>query len=159
VQPPTAGDTWCGLSSDPLPLQEAYGWSLRPDCGAVVVFTGTARDHSEGRDGVELLEYEAYDDYVAPTLERVASDARARWPALGRVVLLHRTGPVPLTEAAVVVAVSSPHRPDAFAAARFCIDTIKATVPIWKRERWAGGEDWALPCSVDHAVDTGAVPR
>lgn len=157
MQTPTAGDTWCGLSSEPLPLAEAYAWALRPECGAVVVFTGTARDHSEGRAGVELLEYEAYDEYVVPALEVVAARARVRWPALGRIVLLHRTGPVALTEAAVVVAVSAPHRPDAFDAGRFCIDTIKATVPIWKRERWDGGEDWALPCAAEHAGDTSAV--
>jgi molybdopterin synthase catalytic subunit len=152
VQPPTAGDTWCGLSSEPLPLEEAYTWALRPDCGAVVVFTGTARDHSEGRRDVDLLEYEAYDEHVVPTLEAVATQARDRWPGLGGIVLLHRTGPVALTEAAVVVAVSAPHRGEAFEAARFCIDTVKATAPIWKRERWADGEDWALPCAADHAA-------
>jgi molybdopterin synthase catalytic subunit len=146
VHPPPAGDTWCGLTADPLPLDGAYRWALRPDCGAVVVFTGTARDHSEGRPGVSLLEYEAYDEHVVPRLDEVAAAARARWSTVGRIALLHRVGEIGLTEAAVVVAVSAPHRDEAFEAARFAIDTLKADVPIWKRERWDGGDDWAQPC-------------
>ncbi len=71
---------------------------------------------------------------------------RRRWPEVGRVALLHRTGVVALREPAVVVVVSSPHRDEAFAAARFAIDEVKATVPLWKQERWAGGSAWAEPC-------------
>ena len=67
-----------------------------------------------------------------------------RWPDIGRVVMLHRMGPVDISESAVVVAVGAPHRDDAFRAARFCIDTLKSTVPIWKREVWRGGESWGL---------------
>ena len=156
MQAPSAADTWCGLTTESLPLDAVYAWSLRPDCGAVVQFTGTARDHSGGRDGVTLLEYEAYEEEVVPKLERVAASARDRWPSLGRVALLHRQGPIALTDAAVVVTVSAPHRAEAFEAARFCIDTIKATVPIWKREHWAGGEDWARPCADESAVDDKA---
>jgi molybdopterin synthase catalytic subunit len=63
---------------------------------------------------------------------------------LGRIALLHRIGPIDLEAASVVVVVSAPHRPEAFEAARFCIDTLKATVPIWKQERWEGGEGWGL---------------
>jgi molybdopterin synthase catalytic subunit len=117
-------------------------WVVRPDCGAVVVFTGTARDHAEGRDGVTLLAYEAYESQVVPALERVVADLRATWPTVGRTVVLHRTGEVALGEAAVVVSVSAPHRDEAFEAARFAIDTVKAVAPIWKKERWAGGDDW-----------------
>jgi molybdopterin synthase catalytic subunit len=75
-------------------------------------------------------------------LQAVADEARVRWPAIGRIVLLHRSGVVPIGGSAVVVVVSSPHRPEAFAAARFCIDAIKASVPIWKHEVWDGGEAW-----------------
>jgi molybdopterin synthase catalytic subunit len=74
----------------------------------------------------------------------IADEMRARWPALGRIALLHRTGVVDIGDAAVVVAVSAPHRAEAFEAARFAIDTLKRTVPIWKRESWAGGESWGL---------------
>lgn len=142
--PAATDDTWVALLGDPLPVQEAHDWAIRPDCGAVVLFTGTVRDHAEGRPGVTLLEYEAYAEQVEPKLREIDSAARRRWPTIGRVALLHRIGPLELTDAAVVVVVSAPHRGEAFEAARWCIDTLKATVPIWKKERWAGGEDWGL---------------
>ena len=115
-----------------------------PECGAVVQFSGTARDHSLDRPGVDLLEYEAYTEVVAPRLGAIASEMRRRWNDLGRIALLHRLGAVAVGDPAVVVAVSSPHREAAFEAARFAIDTLKTTVPIWKRERWQGGESWGL---------------
>ncbi len=155
LEPPTSGETWTGLSSSPLPVQEASEWVVDPGCGAVVVFTGTARDHSTGRDGVTRLEYEAYESQVVPRLEEIAARAHSTWPDLARIVLLHRIGEVPLTEAAVVVAVSSPHRGEAFEAARFGIDTLKATVPIWKREDWSEGTSWGL--EAQHIVDVDDV--
>ena len=129
-------------------------WAERPYCGAVVLFTGTVRDHAEGRPGVTALEYEAYEEEVAPRLADIAGEARRRWPALGRVAVLHRVGVLDVGETSVLIAVSAPHRAEAFDAARFCIDTLKTTVPIWKRETWEGGSDWAL-CS--HPVDEVAV--
>ncbi len=124
---------------------------MRPDCGAVVVFSGTARDHSAGRKQVDRLEYEAYEEQVIPRLRAIADAARDRWPDLGRIALIHRIGHVPVTESAVVVAVSSPHRNSAFEAARFGIDTLKSTVPVWKKERWAEGESWGL--EAQHLVE------
>ncbi len=141
--PPYGCDDWVGVDADPLPLHAAASFVERPDCGAAVVFTGSVRDHSEGRSDVRSLEYEAYDEQVTPRLAAIAAEARARWPAVGRLVLLHRTGLLDVGEASVVVAASAPHRQEAFDAARFCIDTLKATAPIWKRETWDGGEDWA----------------
>jgi molybdopterin synthase catalytic subunit len=152
--PPAAGETWLGLSEAPLPVGEAAAWAVRPDCGGLVLFSGSARDHAEGRPGVHLLEYEAYEEQVVPRLAAVADEARARWPDVGRIALLHRTGRVAIGESAVVVAVSAPHRGAAFEAARFCIDTLKATVPVWKREAWDGGESWGL--EAQHIVDAGA---
>jgi molybdopterin synthase catalytic subunit len=140
--PPSEGNDWVGLTSDPLPLDAALAWTLLPNCGAQVLFTGTVRDHAEGRTGVDWLEYEAYTEQVEPRLRALVEEIRSRWPAVGRVVLLHRVGRVAVTEAAVVVVVSSPHRPEAFAAARFGIDRLKASVPIWKKESWEGGQDW-----------------
>jgi len=152
---PPEGDTWLGLSTSPLPVATALQWAERPDCGAVVLFSGTARDHAEGRPGVERLEYEAYEAQVVPRLGEVAAEARVRWPPVGRVVLLHRTGVLEVGDSAVVVVVSAPHRAEAFEAARFCIDTLKRSVPIWKRETWSGGESWGL--EAQHIVDAGAV--
>ena len=142
MRPPTSGDVWLGLSGESLPVAPATDWVVRPDCGAVVVFSGTARDHAPGRPGVELLEYEAYENQVEPRLRAIVDEARIRWPTLGRVALIHRVGVVPVGESAVVVAVSAPHRDEAFLAARYCIDAVKASVPIWKHETWAGGEAW-----------------
>jgi molybdopterin synthase catalytic subunit len=144
MQPPHRGDTWVGLTDGPVPVGAAADWAVRPECGAVVLFSGTARDHSEGRPGVHRLEYEAYEEQVAPRLTALADEIRVRWPSVGRIVLVHRVGVVPIGESSVVVVVSAPHRADAFAAARFGIDTLKATLPVWKRESWDGGEAWAL---------------
>ena len=146
VEPPTSTVAdWLCLSSDPLPVAAASAWVVRPECGAQVVFTGTVRDNAEGRDGVEWLEYEAYEEHVVPQLALVADEARARWPSIGRIAMLHRVGRLQLTDCAVVVAVSAPHRDDAFEGARFCIDSLKASVPIWKRESWQSGEAWGYP--------------
>jgi molybdopterin synthase catalytic subunit len=141
---PTDEDTWVGLSDQPLPVAEAAAWVVRPDCGALVLFSGTARDHAPGRPGVQQLDYEAYDEHVVPVLAGVAQQARVRWPEVGRIVLLHRVGELAVGDSAVVVAVSAPHRPEAFEAARFCIDRLKQTAPIWKREHFAGGVAWGL---------------
>lgn len=151
---PPAGDTWIGLSSAPLPVAEVAAWAVRPDCGGLVLFSGTVRDHAEGRPGVHRLEYEAYETQVEPRLREVADEARVRWPVLGRVALLHRVGVLAVGESAVVVALSAPHRGEAFDAARFCIDTLKQSAPIWKRESWDGGESWGL--EAQHIIDAGA---
>ena len=143
LDPPYGTDDWVGVSADTLPIDAAASFVVRPDCGASVVFTGLVRDHSEGRPGVTSLEYEAFEEEVTPRLAAIATAARARWTTVGRLVLLHRTGLLEVGEASVVVAASAPHRDEAFDAARFCIDTLKATAPIWKREAWQGGEDWS----------------
>ena len=150
------GDTWIALTGDPLPVGAATEWAVRPSCGAVVTFCGTARDHAAGRQGVHRLEYEAYDEQAIPRMEAVAAELRARWPEVGAVALLHRTGVLAVGDTAVVVAVSSPHRAEGFEAARFAIDALKASVPIWKRESWDAGESWGL--EAQHLVDAGEVP-
>lgn len=142
--PPAAGADWTGLVAGALPVDVAQAWAHRSDCGAVVSFSGVARDHSADRDGVTLLTYEAWEEAASARLAEVAAEARRRWPELGPLVLLHRTGDVAVGEAAVVVVAAAPHRGEAFDAARFAIDAVKATVPLWKRERWAGGDDWGL---------------
>lgn len=153
LQAPARGDDWVGLTAARLPIGRATDWAVRPDCGAVVTFCGTARDHAEGRPGVTELEYEAYEEQVVPRLAAIAEEARRRWD-LGRLVLLHRVGPVAVGESAVVVVASSAHRHEAFTAARFAIDRLKATAPIWKREAWEGGEDWGLDGTlIDEVTD------
>jgi molybdopterin synthase catalytic subunit len=134
----------------------AVAWAERPHCGAVVLFTGTVRDHAEGRPGVTTLEYEAYEEEVHPRLAAIVAEARRQWPTLGRLGMLHRVGSLDVGETSVLVVASAPHRAEAFDAARFCIDTLKATVPIWKRETWEGGSDWALCSHPVEEVDQGS---
>jgi molybdopterin synthase catalytic subunit len=158
IVPTTTSDTWVALTHDELPVSALYDWAVRADCGAVVLFSGTVRDHAEGRPGVSVLEYEAYEEQVEPRLHAIVEEMRIRWPDLGNIALLHRVGELALGESSVVVAVSSPHRPEGFEAARFGIDTLKATVPIWKRETWEGGVDWGLSAHDVEDVDSLDVP-
>ena len=139
---PGSGEDWVGITADPLPITAAYEWAVRPDCGAVVLFSGTVRDHAEGRSGVQHLTYEAYEEQAVPKMADIAAEVRNRWSQTGRIVLLHRTGRLELGESSVIVVVSSPHRPEAFEAGRFAIDALKVSVPIWKHEVWDGGADW-----------------
>jgi molybdopterin synthase catalytic subunit len=144
---PESGDDWIGLTEDPLPTVAALDWSVMPGCGAEVLFSGTVRDNADGRDGVVELEYEAYEEAGLTRLGAIAEKARHRWPELGRIALLHRLGPLKVGDCSVVVVVSSPHRSDAFEAAKWCIDSLKTTVPIWKRETWEGGVGWGTNAS------------
>lgn len=148
---PDARD-WVLVTPAPLPVAEALAWANEPSSGGNVLFTGTVRDHAEGRPGVVLLEYEAYEHGATRALGRLAEEARHRWPALGRLALLHRVGPLHVGEVAVVVLAAAPHRAEAFDAARWCIDTLKRTVPIWKHETWAGGSDWSACAHEAEAV-------
>ena len=132
------------VSVGPLPID---GGALaaevgRSDSGATVLFLGTVRNHSEGKDGVTRLEYEVFAEQVEPRIVEIVEEARGRWPIL-RVAVEHRSGTVNLGEASVAVAVSTAHRSDAFEAARFIIDELKQRAPIWKKEFWPGGSEWS----------------
>lgn len=151
VHPPGSGD-WIEVVRVPLPVDAATEWATTPASGAVVVFLGVVRDHADGRDGVTGLTYEAYEEAAVTKLAAVAIEARRQWPVIDRIALLHRVGELALSDTAVAVAVSSPHRAEAFEAARYCIDTLKETVPIWKREHWDGGSDWGTGAHPVRAV-------
>jgi molybdopterin synthase catalytic subunit len=142
VPTPDEGD-WIAVVSEPLPVEQAAAWATTPGSGAVVTFLGVVRDHSDGRDGVRAITYEAYEDEALSRMRALASEARRRWPTVERLAVLHRVGDVALGEASVAVVAATPHRAEAFEAARFCIDTLKETVPIWKREHWEGGSGWS----------------
>lgn len=109
--------------------------------GAVVLFLGTARDHSEGKSGVTHLEYEAYPGVVVAKIEQLVSEAIAKWDLVA-VAVEHRVGEVVVGQPSVAVAVSSVHRDAAFEAGRFLIDELKTRAPIWKKEHWPGGGEW-----------------
>lgn len=142
LRPPTGRD-WVALTESPLRVEAAVTWATTPASGAVVSFLGVVRDHSEGRPGVVGLTYEAYESAALTRMEEITTIARERWPELERIVLWHRVGDLTLSDVSVVVAVAASHRREAFAAAEYCIDVVKEAVPIWKREQWEGGTDWA----------------
>ncbi|MGQ0847969.1 MAG: molybdenum cofactor biosynthesis protein MoaE [Actinomycetota bacterium] len=112
-----------------------------PGAGAIVLFLGTARDHSPGKEGITHLEYEAYPETVEAKIAEVVAEAVARWP-LRAVIVEHRVGKVAVGEPSVAVAVAAAHREGSFEAGRFLIDQLKASAPIWKKEHWAGGGEW-----------------
>ena len=115
----------------------------RPDAGAVALFLGTVRNHSPRRQGVTHLEYEVYRSQVCERIGEIAAEALERWPVLA-VAVEHRVGRVDVGGVAVAVAVSSAHRAEAFAAARYLIDELKERAPIWKKEHWDAGAEWSL---------------
>ena len=148
--PPSADvRDWVELTAEPLTADAAQRWATVAAAGAVVSFLGVVRDHADGRSGVRSMTYEAYEEPAVRAMREIASEVRRRWPATERIALLHRVGNLDLSEPSVVVVVSSAHRDAAFEAARFAIDTLKETVPIWKQEHWAGGSDWAVE---QHAI-------
>lgn len=105
--------------------------------GAVVTFVGVVREASEGK-GVTGLEYEAYEPMATDEMRRIGGEALRRWK-VGRVVIAHRVGALSVGDISVIVAVSAPHRGEAFDACEYCIDTLKESVPIWKKELFADG--------------------
>ena len=148
--PAPSDDTWVGLASEPFPAADLDAWVRAPDCGAVVTFTGTVRDHADGRTGVTALTYEAYEEHATPRIAEVVAETRG---AAGRPSAGSPRCTAWATSRSVTTpsssSVSSPHRGEAFEAAAYVIDTVKATVPIWKRETWAGGEGWGVDAAPD----------
>ena len=122
------------------PIELASLQQTTPRDGALCLFVGVVRNDNGGRPVVRL-EYEAYEEMALPLMEEIAAETARRFPVTD-VRLVHRLGRLGIGEASVAVAVASPHRAEAFAACRFAIDTLKAQVPIWKKELYADGSEW-----------------
>jgi molybdopterin synthase catalytic subunit len=120
-------------------LVSALGDNAGAD-GAVVTFLGLVRNHNVGRS-VTHLEYEAFELLAVKTFERIAAEARERWPE-ARVAIHHRVGRLEIGAASVAIAAASPHRADAYAACRYAIERVKQIAPVWKREFFEGGDMW-----------------
>ena len=131
------------LTHDPLDADALTRSVASPRAGAVVLFLGTVRAVT-GDEVTLALEYDAYAPMAAAQLDKLEADVRARWPVIG-VALAHRLGRLGVGEVSVAVAVSSPHRVDAFEAAKYAIDTLKADVPIWKKDVRPAGDAWVHP--------------
>jgi len=128
------------LTDGPIAFDRLLREVADPRAGAVVLFLGVVRDNARGRR-VNRLEYEAYEALARREMENIAAVIASRWPVI-RLAMIHRTGQLKVGEASVAICVTAPHRAEAFEAARFAIDTLKLTVPIWKKEIWEGGEAW-----------------
>jgi molybdopterin synthase catalytic subunit len=122
---------------DPAPLLDAV---RRDDAGAIALFFGVVRNENLGRS-VQYLEYDAYAEMAVKKLEEVATEVRARYP-IAAIGALHRIGRLEVGETSLLVAVSSAHRAEAFAACQYAVDRIKQIVPIWKKEVWSDGSAW-----------------
>ena len=132
------------LTPEPIDFQALIELVRRDDSGAVVTFLGTVRDLTEGRVTTSL-DYEAYPRMAEKKLAEIEDETRARWP-VGDMAMIHRLGHLEVGEISVAVAVSCPHRAQAFEACRFVIDRLKEIVPIWKKEHWADGTtEWVHP--------------
>jgi len=137
--PPVSGGAF-RLSEDPLSVEDAVREVASDDAGAIATFTGTTRAHSRGREVIRL-EYEAYEGMAEAEMERIAAALREKY-TLVDVAIHHRVGVVEVGGTSVVIAVSSAHRGDALAACAEAIDTLKGSVPLWKKEIYVGGEEW-----------------
>ncbi len=122
----------------PIDLQALT--ATAPEDGALALFVGVVRNHNAGR-AVLRLEYEGYEEMALQELEAISAEALRRF-SITRIRIVHRLGPMEIGEASVAVAVTSPHRAQAFEACRFAIDRLKRTAPIWKKEFYADGEVW-----------------
>ena len=139
VIPPVSGGDF-RVQAEPLDLAALVEQVRDPAAGAIATFVGTTRDHSRGRT-VLHLEYDAYPEMAEAEMARIAAAVSDRH-GVTRVAIAHRTGHVPIGEASVIIAVSAAHRGAAMDACREAIDTLKQTVPVWKKEVFEGGQEW-----------------
>lgn len=132
------------LTREPIDAAALLANVNSPRAGAVVLFLGTVRELT-GERRTASLDYDCYPEMAERKLRELEAEARARWPIV-ECAIVHRLGHLELAEASVAVAVSTPHRGDAFAAGQWLIDMLKKIVPIWKREQWADGStEWVHP--------------
>lgn len=128
------------VTEAPLSADEIASRVTNPYSGATLVFVGTVREWTKGKQTIHL-EYEAYPEMAVAQMQKIGAEIAAEWPG-ARTAIVHRVGTLGIEEASVVIAVATPHRADAFAACRHAIERLKQIVPIWKKEIWADGEEW-----------------
>jgi molybdopterin synthase catalytic subunit len=128
------------ISDKPLNIQSCIDWVITPQCGGIDVFIGTVRSATKGKTVVRL-EFDAYQNMALKEMKKIADEALQKW-SIYKISIHHRTGVLEIGEVPVVIAVSAAHRDAAFEACRYIIDTLKQTVPIWKKEVFEDGEVW-----------------
>jgi molybdopterin synthase catalytic subunit len=128
------------ISKEPINTQAVIDKVVRREAGAITTFIGTVRELTHGKKTLYLI-YEAYEAMAVKKLEQIGREIEEKWPD-AKVAITHRVGRLDITDIAVVIAVSTPHRADAYEANRYAIERIKHIVPIWKKEHWEDGEEW-----------------
>ncbi len=128
------------ITASPVSLDRVVKAVRRPSCGAVVSFLGTVREFSQDRT-VDHLEFEAYPEMAEGKLRQIGEEIAARWPGTATAIS-HRVGRMEVGDAIVAIAVSAPHRREAFEACSYAIDRLKRIVPVWKKEVWSDGAAW-----------------
>ena len=128
------------ISHDPLSVEQVVSLVLHPHAGAVNTFIGTVRELTNGKKTM-FLHYEAYIPMAVKMLKTIGDEIQHKWPNT-RVAIHHRIGKLEISDIAVVIAVSTPHRNDSYEASRYAIERLKQIVPIWKKEVWEDGEEW-----------------
>lgn len=128
------------LTDRPIDVQEVIDKVVRREAGAVTTFIGTVREFTKGKRTL-YLQYQAYEAMAVKMLEKIGAEIQEKWPE-AKTAITHRTGRLDISEIAVVIAVSTPHRKDAYEANEYAIERIKQIVPIWKKEHWEDGDLW-----------------
>ncbi|WP_026572623.1 molybdenum cofactor biosynthesis protein MoaE [Bacillus sp. UNC438CL73TsuS30] len=128
------------ISKEPIQIQAVIDKVIQREAGAITTFIGTVRELTKGKKTLFLI-YEAYEAMAVKKLEQIGQEIEQRWEG-SKVAITHRVGKLDITDVAVVIAVSTPHRADAYEANRYAIERIKEIVPIWKKEHWEDGEKW-----------------
>ena len=128
------------IYANPLNVTNCVDWIMSPQAGGIDIFIGTVRDTTKGKKVIRL-EFEAYKNMAKKEMEKIAEQAYSKWP-VQKILIHHRTGVLQVGEIPVIIAVAAAHRDAAFDACRYIIDTLKQTVPIWKKEIFEDGEVW-----------------
>jgi molybdopterin synthase catalytic subunit len=139
------------ISKEPINIQEIIDKVVQREAGAITTFIGTVRELTHGKKTLYLI-YDAYESMAVKKLEQIGQEIEEKWEG-AKVAITHRVGRLDITDVAVVIAVSTPHRADAYEANRYAIERIKEIVPIWKKEHWENGQEW-----VGNQLETVAYP-
>jgi molybdopterin synthase catalytic subunit len=139
------------VTKEKIDIQSIIDKVVQREAGAINTFIGTVRELTKGKKTLYLV-YEAYEPMAVKKLQQIGSEIEERWPGT-KVAITHRVGRLEITDVAVVIAVSTPHRADSYEANRYAIERIKEIVPIWKKEHWEDGEEW-----IGNQLETVAYP-
>jgi molybdopterin synthase catalytic subunit len=140
------------ISKEPIDIQAVIDKVVQREAGAITTFIGTVRELTKGKRTLFLI-YEAYEAMAVKKLQQIGTEIKERWEG-SEVAITHRVGRLDITDIAVVIAVSTPHRADSYEANRYAIERIKEIVPIWKKEHWEDGEEW-----MGNQLETVAYPK